>query len=271
MLSGGWPSPWRPNSSRLLTTPSLLAPMSTRISSLSMRTTLPSTTSPCLKLLMSESCSASSSSIVVGSGPSSRGGRGRLGLVVGGRGVGGVVGVSRPSASSVAAVAAAAAAAASATVAAASASAGDLEPRRRGPRRPEPRQPGRSPPRVGGRRRSSATGVATADASAAGPRPVRLRRRQPGSAVAASGGGGLGSRRLVGARRRARRRRRPPRRLCSDAWSAGGVRLRLRRGPALLLFGQLVWSLLVVDLLPRITNGPSDAQAVSGNDRGGPW
>ena len=59
----------RPYSSRLLTTPSDLAPMSTRISSLSMRTTVPSTTSPCLKLLMSESCSASSSSIVVGSGP----------------------------------------------------------------------------------------------------------------------------------------------------------------------------------------------------------
>ena len=75
MLSGAWPSPWRPNSSRLLTTPSDFAPMSTRISSLSMRTTLPSTTSPCLKLLMSESCSASSSSIVVGSGPSSRGAR----------------------------------------------------------------------------------------------------------------------------------------------------------------------------------------------------
>ena len=37
--AAGWPSPWRPNSSRLLTTPSLLAPMSTRISSLSMRTT----------------------------------------------------------------------------------------------------------------------------------------------------------------------------------------------------------------------------------------
>ena len=74
MASCGWPSPWRPNSSRLLTTPSLLAPMSTRISSLSIRTTLPSTTSPCLKLLMSESCSASSSSIVVGSGPSSRAG-----------------------------------------------------------------------------------------------------------------------------------------------------------------------------------------------------
>ena len=68
-------SPWRPKSSRLLTTPSLLAPMSTRISSLSIRTTLPSTTSPCLKLLMSESCSARSSSIVVGSGPSSRPGR----------------------------------------------------------------------------------------------------------------------------------------------------------------------------------------------------
>ena len=46
--------------------------MSTRISSLSMRTTVPSTTSPCLKLLMSESCSASSSSIVVGSGPVGR-------------------------------------------------------------------------------------------------------------------------------------------------------------------------------------------------------
>ena len=53
MASAGWPSAWRPNSSRLLTTPSLLAPMSTRISSLSIRTTLPSTTSPCLKLLMS--------------------------------------------------------------------------------------------------------------------------------------------------------------------------------------------------------------------------
>ena len=46
--------------------------MSTRISSLSMRTIVPSTTSPCLKLLMSESCSASSSSIVVGSGPVGR-------------------------------------------------------------------------------------------------------------------------------------------------------------------------------------------------------
>ncbi len=76
MASSGWPSPWRPNSSRLLTTPSLLAPMSTRISSLSMRTTWPSTTSPCLKLLMSESCSARSSSIVVGSGPRSRAGVG---------------------------------------------------------------------------------------------------------------------------------------------------------------------------------------------------
>ena len=82
----GWPSPWRPNSSRLLTTPSLLAPMSTRISSLSIRTTVPSTTSPCLKLLMSVSCSASSSSIVVGSGPSSRDGLGLL-LLGGGRGV----------------------------------------------------------------------------------------------------------------------------------------------------------------------------------------
>ena len=43
--------------------------MSTRISSLSILTTRPSTTSPCLKLRMSASCSASSSSIVGGSGP----------------------------------------------------------------------------------------------------------------------------------------------------------------------------------------------------------
>ena len=43
----------------------------------------------------------------------------------------------------------------------------------------------------------------------------------------------------------------------------GGDGLRLRRGPALLLFGQGVWSLLVVDSRPRITNGLSDAQAVS--------
>ena len=69
MLSAGWDSVLRPNSSRLLTTPSLLAPMSTRISSLSIRTTVPSTTSPCLKLLISPSVSARSSSIVVGSGP----------------------------------------------------------------------------------------------------------------------------------------------------------------------------------------------------------
>ena len=41
--------------------------MSTRISSRSIRTTVPSTTSPCLKLRMSASCSARSSSIVVGS------------------------------------------------------------------------------------------------------------------------------------------------------------------------------------------------------------
>ena len=53
--------------------------MSTRISSLSIRTTVPSTTSPCLKLRMSASCSASSSSIVVGSGPA-HGATGRLEL-----------------------------------------------------------------------------------------------------------------------------------------------------------------------------------------------
>ena len=73
--------------------------MSTSISSLSIRTTVPSTTSPCLKLLMSESCSARSSSIVVGSGPV----RTRLGAgdgllvldVRGGRRVGRVVGDGR--------------------------------------------------------------------------------------------------------------------------------------------------------------------------------
>ena len=68
MLSCGCVSVLRPYSSRLLTTPSDLAPMSTSISSLSMRTTVPSTTSPCLRLRISPSCSLSSSSIVVGSG-----------------------------------------------------------------------------------------------------------------------------------------------------------------------------------------------------------
>ena len=59
--------------------------MSTSISSLSIRTTVPSTTSPCLKLLMSESCSVRSSSIVVGSGPSSFTGLLLLVLAGGGR------------------------------------------------------------------------------------------------------------------------------------------------------------------------------------------
>ena len=70
MLSCGWVSVLRPYSSRLLTTPSDLAPMSTRISSLSMRTTVPSTTSPCFRLRISPDCSLRSSSIVVGSGRS---------------------------------------------------------------------------------------------------------------------------------------------------------------------------------------------------------
>src|SRR5687767_15277437 len=54
-------------SSRLLTTPSLLPPKSTRISSGSMRTTVPSTTSPCLRLLTSLSGWSSSSAIVIDS------------------------------------------------------------------------------------------------------------------------------------------------------------------------------------------------------------
>ena len=54
-------------SSRLLTTPSLLPPKSTRISSGSIRTTVPSTTSPCLRLFTSLSGWSSSSAIVIGS------------------------------------------------------------------------------------------------------------------------------------------------------------------------------------------------------------
>src|SRR2546430_8155269 len=54
-------------SSRLETTPSLLPPKSTRISSGSMRTTVPSTTSPCLRLLTSTSGCSRSSAIVIGS------------------------------------------------------------------------------------------------------------------------------------------------------------------------------------------------------------
>ena len=238
MASSGWPSPWRPNSSRLLTTPSLLAPMSTRISSLSMRTTWPSTTSPCLKLLMSESCSASSSSIVVGSGPS-------------------------------------------------------VAPAPAPPRRRSRRARRRS-------RRRSACRRRPGPAVAAGR--VRLavvgrRRRVPPSAVRAAGsaasvavalgvgwgvacgsGSGCGASsacvggcEVVGAGGGlvgdGDRRDAVFGRLVGD----GGDGLRLRRGPALLLFGQGVWSLLVVDLRPRITNGLSDAQAVSETIRGGPW
>ena len=66
-----------------------------------MRTTLPSTTSPCLKLLMSESCSASSSSIVVGSGPSSRA---RAGAGSSGSSSSPAAGASSASAASIAAV-----------------------------------------------------------------------------------------------------------------------------------------------------------------------
>ena len=220
MARAGWPSPCRPNSSRLLTTPSLLAPMSTRISSLSIRTTLPSTTSPCLKLLMSESCSARSSSIVVGSGPSTRGGRGLLVLVPGGRGVRGVV---RGQAFGVGSGGRSAAAA----------------PRRSGPRRRRRRRR-RSAARLGGAAsaaRSAAGGLGGgsrgfgggglgAASAAARPRePRRLRRRlaarRPRSARGLGRsrlGGGLGRVVRRGAPsaasvwRRARRRRRPPRR-----------------------------------------------------------
>ena len=236
MSSSGWPSPWRPNSSRLLTTPSLLAPMSTRISSLSMRTTWPSTTSPCLKLLMSESCSASSSSMVVGSGPSSRAGAGlRLLVVARGRRVRRVVGGQR----------------ALGAVGAGGLGGGRVGgsgPRRRalvggGRRRLPPRASAarrRTPVRrprplralrlaSAPRRRPLGFGVRLGvDLRWRRPRSARLRRRfgllGRCDGVVGAGGGlvGDGDRRggLLG-------------RLVG-----GGDRLRLRRGPALLLFGQ---------------------------------
>ena len=153
--------------------------MSTRISSLSIRTTLPSTTSPCLKLLMSASCSASSSAIVVGSGrvaPGGRGGSSSSGSLVGRRRIGGVVRVgvaglarlrrtrSRRRAS------AAAIGCRRPAASVASASAVDRRPRRRiAGRRPRRRVGPRSPSRRSRPRR--------ARPSAAAASPLRLPRR----------------------------------------------------------------------------------------------
>ena len=147
--------------------------MSTRISSLSMRTTVPSTTSPCLKLLMSESCSASSSSIVVGSGPVARRGAGRLGLGSSSAAASArrrVVGLGRRRDS------------------AASAAAGCVgvagvvgRRRRRRRRRPRPRRPSRRRPR-----RSARGGLGAARRLGSGRLRGRGRPRRSAAAAAAS-------------------------------------------------------------------------------------
>ena len=66
----------RPSSSRLDTTPSLLPPKSTSSSSGSMRTTIPSTTSPWRRFFTSWSGRSMSSAMVVGSGRGSAGASG---------------------------------------------------------------------------------------------------------------------------------------------------------------------------------------------------
>ena len=201
----------------------------------------PSTTSPCLKLLMSVSCSASSSSIVVGSGRGRA--RARRHLVVGSAAagassissaltaLGGRLGVDGLGGVSTAPAAAARLRGGSEASAA---------PRSRWPRRFGGR---RGLGGLGGRARrlgglASAASAAVASAAAA-PSAARLGRPPclDGSggclgvlAPTAPAVGGVGW-------WRARRRRQPPRRLFG-AWSRRWRRLRLRRGPALLLFGQ---------------------------------
>ena len=155
---------------------------------------------------------------------------------------------------------------------------------------PGPRRVGDSAPRRPRRRPRAALGDASGRRRPGPRRLARLRRRGVGAAGGLGGGVGLGggssaspSRRPRARRRRllvrsvvdgssscwwrARRRRRAAT-VSSGAWSATvAIGPRLRRGPALLLFGQGDWSLLVVDLRPRITNGLSDAQAVFRNDQ----
>ena len=207
-----------------------------------MRTTWPSTTSPCLKLLMSESCSASSSSIVVGSGPSSRAGRGLLFLVVaGGRRVGGLVGAQASRLGLAVASEASTGggrgdgrrrlrrSAASAVSAAASGGLGGGVGRRRRPRLSarRRRRPRRSPSASPRRRRRSRSRLParwrprSAAASAAGA----LSGSVVAAGVVGAGGGLVGD----GDRRDA---------VLGRLVGGGGDRLRLRRGPALLLFGQ---------------------------------
>ena len=154
-----------------------------------MRTTVPSTTSPCLKLLMSASCSARSSSIVVGSGPRSaaRAGSARR---RGAAAVGDGASLRRRAASAVG-----------------------------GPRR----RPAR--PRRARRRRlgapGSAAGAGSAGSAVGAAAACRLGRAAVGGSAAGVGGrDGLGER----LRRRRRRRARPalPRSV-DRRWSSGGL------------------------------------------------
>ena len=185
-----------------------------------MRTTVPSTTSPCLKLLMSESCSASSSSIVVGSGPSSRGGAGSSSLAAG------------------------------ASAVSASVTSTACHHRLRG------RLGRRRVVGLRGSHRGSVSAVRRGPGALRGPSATAFFQRFRSARGRRAPRGRPGSWR---ARRRPGSRRRLGRRV-----GGGGDRLRLQRGPALLLFGQRgglsSWS----KAPEKITNGLSEAQAVSG-------
>jgi hypothetical protein len=192
-----------------------------------MRTTWPSTTSPCLKLLMSESCSASSSSIVVGSGPSGRAARGLV-LVARGRRVRGLV-------------------------------VGQRIGRRR-------RRVGRGDGRVGLRvlppRRLCGGGIVLGRFCDGGLGDGASAPFADAAAAisSASGSAALVSAVLVaGSSATATAATVSLGRLVGD----GGVCLPAPAWSRPAALQSIVWSLLVVDLRPRITNGLSDAQAVS--------
>ena len=244
--------------------------MSTRISSLSIRTTVPSTTSPCLKLLMSESCSASSSSIVVGSGPRSRGagpGRPRP-RPRRRRRVGGVVGAQR---------------------------------RRRRHRRPRPaHRPSaavavarRPRPRLAGASASVAAAAARGASALGGGcvgAAVGVGRRRLGRVGASAamprrrrlGRGGLGAAVIGWSGRRPSPRWSPRHRLVAGssataiaAAARSGVWSASRRSPRLGAVPPCCSSVkcLVspVGQVPRHDNGLGSAQAGSETIRGGPW
>ena len=238
--------------------------MSTRISSLSMRTTVPSTTSPCLKLRMSPVCSLSSSSIVVGSGPVTSAGRGLLG--------------SSSAAGASASIRRRRAPAAEAASAAGASSGGGASSSAAVPRRRQLRLGGRAPRRRrfgdarGGHLGPSAAGAlrGLGRGGLRGRRPrrrVRPRRRRLGygrrprlvgtaSAVFVRCGAARRPDVSGGSGRRARRRRRPPRRSArAPGWSPG----RLPPAPAPSRPACLRSSVLVISwswMSPEITQRP---------------